>query len=63
MILCGVIGNFHDKEIECFHRNSVDHVFMQLISKMVSPNKLTIPAAILQIPEPEVCVSNIDLID
>lgn len=65
MSLHGVIGNFHDKEIECVHSDILRRVIVeQVASMMVLPNKLPIrlsddvPATVLKMPEPEVCISN-----
>jgi hypothetical protein len=58
MIVC-------DKEVDYVHSDILRRVIVeQVASMMVLPNKLPItlsdevPAAILKMPEPEVCISN-----
>jgi hypothetical protein len=69
IILYGVIGNFHDKEIECVHSDILRRIIVeQVASMMVLPNKLPIrlsdevPATVLKMPEPEVCINNGNLV-
>jgi hypothetical protein len=55
---------FCDKEIECVHSDILRRIIVEQVARMmVLPNKLpiqlsdVIPAKVLKMPEPEVCIS------
>jgi hypothetical protein len=57
------IGSVCDKEMECIHSDILRRIIVeQVASMMVLPNKLpiqlsdAIPATVLKMPEPEVCI-------
>ena len=58
------IGIVCDKEIECVHSDILRRIIVeQVANMMVLPNKLpirlsdAIPATVLKLPEPEVCIN------
>jgi hypothetical protein len=59
------IGNVCDKEIECVHSDILRRIIVEQVARMmVLPNKLPIrlsdeiPATVLKMPEPEVCIQD-----
>jgi len=57
------IGSVCDKEIECVHSDILRRIIVEQVARMmVLPNKLpiqlsdAIPATVLKMPEPEVCI-------